>query len=81
MLLRSQSNLFGKPTNFAPKPKPIFNPLVSSLPLDLSAAMDEMDEKVLGQDLAKFLKEYYSDQISSILLSPDSRLHYPLHVE
>lgn len=40
-----------------------------------------MDEKVLGQDLAKFLKEYHSDQISSILLSPDSRLHYPLHVD
>ncbi|XP_059653282.1 probable DNA helicase MCM9 [Cornus florida] len=40
-----------------------------------------MDAAGPGKDLASFLIRHHSDQLRSILLSSDSRLHYPLYVD
>lgn len=34
-----------------------------------------------GKDMAGFLIEHHLEQLRSIILSPDPRLHYPLYVE
>ncbi|KAL4580941.1 hypothetical protein LXL04_017147 [Taraxacum kok-saghyz] len=40
-----------------------------------------MDDDESKKTLSDFLTEYHSDQIESILLSSDHRLHYPLYVD
>ncbi|KAA8536431.1 hypothetical protein F0562_028909 [Nyssa sinensis] len=40
-----------------------------------------MDAAGPGKDLAGFLIRHHSDQLRSIILFPDPRLHYPLHVD
>nr|GMC83524.1 probable DNA helicase MCM9 [Ipomoea batatas] len=40
-----------------------------------------MDTEVQQVKLQKYLETHHSEQLQSILLAPDPRLHYPLHVD
>ncbi|KAL2460413.1 putative DNA helicase MCM9 [Abeliophyllum distichum] len=39
------------------------------------------DNSRAGKALAGFLIKYHSKQLDSIILSPDARIHYPLHID
>ncbi|CAH9125679.1 unnamed protein product [Cuscuta epithymum] len=43
--------------------------------------MNRMDAEDHSEKLQKYLEKHHSEQLQSITLAPDHRLHYPLHVD